>query len=390
MDILPRQIYLHGLFRLPALYFSRVARIFEDAEISKHEVQRMIEACAPAVAEDGAASGRGANPGVSAAFGTARPRNGDSVFPFPEDWNPPSVSPALARFKHSWETFVDTLIREWKTLNLVSVLLCTAILTMFQIQDAAGDPLTRFAALFSLIFSIMSLTYGCIYIVQFGTMRSMYKASRWAEEAQKTKTVIWWNIWVLLAMPAIWLAWAMVAFCIAILSYIWRTGSSDDPADGMRTPLTPGQALAVRIVITAVFALGLVYFVLIVRTFASYGEREAGWRRSWLASGSVGLAERVRERRRQEEERDRGRGRQRERPADRQEQPLRAHERSLNADEKQSPITGLGLLGVSGSSVKGLASVSSVLAEDSDVEKSERNRNAFSMASLGGRVSPKL
>lgn len=52
---------------------------------------------------------------------------------------------------------------------------------MFQIQDAAGDPLTRHAALFSLIFSIMSLTYGCIYIVQFGTMRTMFKASRWAE-----------------------------------------------------------------------------------------------------------------------------------------------------------------------------------------------------------------
>ena len=57
----------------------------------------------------------------------------------------------------------------------------SALLTMFQIQDAAGDPLTRYSALFSLIFSIMSLTYGCIYIVQFGTMRSMYKASRWAE-----------------------------------------------------------------------------------------------------------------------------------------------------------------------------------------------------------------
>ena len=41
--------------------------------------------------------------------------------------------------------------------------------------------MTRYAALFSLICSIMSLSYGCIYIVQFGTMRSMYKASRWAE-----------------------------------------------------------------------------------------------------------------------------------------------------------------------------------------------------------------
>ena len=27
------------------------------------------------------------------------------------------------------------------------------------------------------------------------------------QEAKKSKTVIWWNVWVLLAMPAIWLTW---------------------------------------------------------------------------------------------------------------------------------------------------------------------------------------
>lgn len=52
---------------------------------------------------------------------------------------------------------------------------------MFQVPDAAGDPFTRWPAIYSLICALMSLTYGCIYIVQFGTMRSMYKASRWAE-----------------------------------------------------------------------------------------------------------------------------------------------------------------------------------------------------------------
>lgn len=57
----------------------------------------------------------------------------------------------------------------------------SAILTMFQVPEAAGDPLTRWAAILSLIFALMSLTYGIVYIVQFGTMRSMYKASRWAE-----------------------------------------------------------------------------------------------------------------------------------------------------------------------------------------------------------------
>ena len=128
LDTLPRLVYLHFLFRLPALYFGRVSRIFEGAEVSKHEIQRMIEACVPAdEISDGAttAGAVGAGP-TGVATGATRPRGvGMTAFPFPEEWNPPAVSPALARFKGSWEQFVDSLIREWKTLNLVSVLLCT-------------------------------------------------------------------------------------------------------------------------------------------------------------------------------------------------------------------------------------------------------------------------
>lgn len=130
-DTLPRQIYLHFLLRLPSLYFSRVVRIFEDAEVSKHEIQRMIEACAP----DGDLDQAGDEiPGrrTMSPSGTMRGNGGkvepQRVFlPFPEEWNPPTVSPALARFKSSWEQLVDSLMREWKTLNLVSALLCTYV-----------------------------------------------------------------------------------------------------------------------------------------------------------------------------------------------------------------------------------------------------------------------
>ena len=72
-------------------------------------------------------------------------------------------------------------------LNLVCF--CSAILTMFQVPEAAGDPLTRWAAVYSLIFALMSLTFGIVYIVQFGTMRSMYKASRWAEVRRLQKAI---------------------------------------------------------------------------------------------------------------------------------------------------------------------------------------------------------
>ena len=104
----------------------RVARVFEDAELSKPEIQRLIDACGD-FAHD---------PSVDAviATGFATPTNNTSNakplpngLPYPEEWTPPMVSPALARFKISWENFVDTLMREWKTFNLVSALLLACV-----------------------------------------------------------------------------------------------------------------------------------------------------------------------------------------------------------------------------------------------------------------------
>ncbi len=120
---LPRQLYMGFLLRLPALYWQRVARVFEDAEVSKPEIQRLIDACGVF----------GHDPSIDAAIATgfATPTGGQGQkalsagIPYPEEWTPPVVSPALARFKISWENFVDTLLREWKTFNLVSALLCT-------------------------------------------------------------------------------------------------------------------------------------------------------------------------------------------------------------------------------------------------------------------------
>ena len=56
-----------------------------------------------------------------------------------------------------------------------------AILTILQIESAANDPLTRYSALLSMICALMSLFYGCIYIIRFGTMRKTYKAAEWAQ-----------------------------------------------------------------------------------------------------------------------------------------------------------------------------------------------------------------
>ncbi|KAJ6579566.1 hypothetical protein DFH09DRAFT_1146919 [Mycena vulgaris] len=266
-DTLPRQIYLHLLLRLPSMYFSRVARIFEDAEVSRPDIERMISAGMGG--ELYTASARESLV-VSARAPTLSVLN--IPLPFPDEWTPAVVSPALIRFKHSWEDFIGALIKEWKTLNVVSALLLSAILTMFQIPPVASDPVTRTTALLSMVSALMSLVYGCVYLVRFATMGSMYRASKFAEEARKTDTLIWWNVWTLLSMPVVFLAWSVVFFIMSIMSFVWRTGSVVDPDE--RQSLGPHAVLGPRIAITIVLLLGLLYFGLIIATLRRYGDRE--------------------------------------------------------------------------------------------------------------------
>ncbi|KAF8972551.1 hypothetical protein BDZ97DRAFT_1649932 [Flammula alnicola] len=114
----------------------------------------------------------------------------------------------------------------------------------------------------------MSLVYGCIYIIRFRTMRKTYKAAEWAHECENIRTGIFWNIWVLLAMLATWLAWSLVLFIACLMSFIWRTGTTDDVN---RAPTTPGQALAPRIILSIVLTIGIVYFFLVVMSLTRYG-----------------------------------------------------------------------------------------------------------------------
>ncbi|EJF60038.1 hypothetical protein DICSQDRAFT_108072 [Dichomitus squalens LYAD-421 SS1] len=343
-------------------------------------MQRLIDACGD-FAHD---------PSVDAviATGFATPTNNakplPNGLPYPEEWTPPMVSPALARFKISWENFVDTLMREWKTFNLVSALLCTTILTIFQIPEAAGDPLTRWSALLSLVCALISLSFGCVYIVHFGTMRSMDRASRWAEEARKTRAALLWNIWVLLATPAVWLAWSMIAFCVAILSFVWRTGSAADPQGGY-APLSRTQALGVRVAISAVFVFGLVNFWMIITTFSSYSHisvrRDRRSRFGRGAGAAVAAAG--------GEERERGRA-QKHKPKT---QPDEEKEREKEKDRNRvsDSMVGLGLTGLGQGSP---ASAAGVILENVDLEKGEAmylsGERMGALGKMSPRVSPKL
>ncbi|KAF8994701.1 hypothetical protein BDQ17DRAFT_1251443 [Cyathus striatus] len=174
----------------------------------------------------------------------------------------------------TWESFIESLLREWKTFNIVSALMLSAILTILQIEAAASDPIIRYSALLSMICALMSLLYGCMYIIRFGSMKRAHKAAEWADEAQSTKTNIFWNVWVLLAMPATWLAWSIILYITCVATFVWRTGPGGDAG-----PPSTSNPLWPRVVISAVLGLGLIYFVLIIATLRRYGDAmDRSWR----------------------------------------------------------------------------------------------------------------
>ncbi|KAI5892387.1 uncharacterized protein SCHCODRAFT_01152563 [Schizophyllum commune H4-8] len=251
--LIPTTLYLCALFRLPALYFSRVARVFENAELCRRDVIKM--AVARATQWEKAL-------GSSHAYGGSQDRAYDRIqnyahgYQFHEPQGD-ELSFPLLQFKKTWEQFVDNLLHEWKVLNVISALLTSAVLTILQIDAAAADPVVRTATLLAL---------------------AMYKASEWALEAQKTTTNRFWNVWVMLAMPAVWLLWSIIAFIMSIMAFVWRTGAGDE-LEHANPFTTPGQALASRVIISTSLSLGAVYFVLVVRTFTLYGDRiDRRWR----------------------------------------------------------------------------------------------------------------
>ena len=88
-----------------------------------------------------------------------------------------------------------------ETCFVYSLFFGSTILNIFQITEALDDPVTRTAALLSLICALMSLIYGCMYIVKFGMMRNMFHASRWAEVSSIYYLLRWQHVFHLHIHP---------------------------------------------------------------------------------------------------------------------------------------------------------------------------------------------
>ncbi|KAI5984126.1 hypothetical protein F5J12DRAFT_92363 [Pisolithus orientalis] len=88
-------------------------------------------------------------------------------------------------------------------------------------------------------------------------------------------------------------------FTASILAFVWHSGSTADPVTP--SPLSPNAAIGPRVLISAFFFLGFVYFGAIVKTLQGYG-RVSGTTRDTETARETGDA--IREGRDEEKERE--------------------------------------------------------------------------------------
>ena len=105
LDTIPRQIYSYLMLRLPTIYFARVARIFDEGDLSLYEIA--------ALAHNPENYYSQSHMNILSAKELSSPAS-----PF---WN----------LKETWETLINSLLQEWKTLNIVSVLLLSYVDNLF-------------------------------------------------------------------------------------------------------------------------------------------------------------------------------------------------------------------------------------------------------------------
>lgn len=116
VDMIFRQVYRHILLRIPSMYFSRVSRVFRTARISDKDIQDM----------------RG---------------TGEL-----------DATPQLVRFRDLWVEFIDQLIKEWKTLNIIAALLLSYVPSSYISISTIAYSHRRYAELFSLYCKLKSRT----------------------------------------------------------------------------------------------------------------------------------------------------------------------------------------------------------------------------------------
>ncbi|KAF9461446.1 hypothetical protein BDZ94DRAFT_813588 [Collybia nuda] len=170
--------------------------------------------------------------------------------------------------QNKWNWFLSKLYSEWKLVQFGSGLLIPAVLTIFQIPGAGDDSATRLFGILSLVCSVTGLTYSCIFLSRIHQMRQTTAYSDWIQGSCMGSTVPrWWNCFIFLSMPVVWISWSSIFFITTLLCIIWQKSQEPSPDPNNPAPFMNSTASTFT---TCILAIAIFYFYLIGRTLSKY------------------------------------------------------------------------------------------------------------------------
>ncbi|KAH9925257.1 uncharacterized protein B0H18DRAFT_382079 [Fomitopsis serialis] len=176
--------------------------------------------------------------------------------------------PQLSDFPVAWSRFVGGLQTEGLAFEFLGGTYMVIVFGLLQSSSLAANPVCTFLGITCAIASVFSVAYKPVFRSIMSRMSDPWRGLAWVQASMDIPTSSWNSAPRLLAVPAVWLAWATVAL-IAFLLYEAWAGLRDVSST---TPSSPRLNILLSVFITIELLVGLVQAVYVVPAFAKLCE----------------------------------------------------------------------------------------------------------------------
>ncbi|KAJ7752587.1 hypothetical protein B0H16DRAFT_1545870 [Mycena metata] len=167
-------------------------------------------------------------------------------------------------FNEACKEFYMRCIDEWTMAGTSAAILFGVLYTTIQIPGVTFDPAMLTVVQLSTVCLFFGTIYTFILTMAFKRLAKTAKGVLWIREAKCAPRKVFWDAWIMLALPLAWISWGVFYFGIFIMTFLWRSGGATQES-GLNNPKPAAyESYVPRVATSFTFALGVVYLMLTV------------------------------------------------------------------------------------------------------------------------------
>ncbi|KAF7359580.1 hypothetical protein MVEN_00681700 [Mycena venus] len=166
--------------------------------------------------------------------------------------------------------------KQWTLMGgIAGGVLFSTLIALFQITSATDDPMVHVPVQLAIVCQGFGIAYASILSFTVGDLESeRTDGIAWMDKVAQSPRNTFWSPAIMLSMPVAWIIWGVFCFAFAIMTFLLRSGTTDEPDENSR--LSPHQAYAPRAITMLLFVVGMVYLVRILMTVTRIGSGHIG------------------------------------------------------------------------------------------------------------------